>query len=179
MARPAFSKIPERINAKARLITEMDVSLLKILRLFPIFLAKKSPSTVNPNQTPMAFTAINPIAPQFTVPPWPVITETIPRTIARIIIPNTSSITAAARTVTPSGESIFLCSDRMRAVMPTEVAVLITPRNKLTGEVMGRPVIRLPAQAPDTKEMTTPPIPMTAPLTEKRRNRERSVSSPE
>ena len=57
----------------------------------------------------------------------------IPRTTVRVIIPNTSSITAAERIVTPSGEFIFFFSERIRALIPTEVAVEITPRKSGIG----------------------------------------------
>ena len=51
----------------------------------------------------------------------------IPLPMARTMSPRTSSMTAPAIIVVPSSLSIFLRSERMRAVMPTEVAVDIMP----------------------------------------------------
>ena len=135
---------------------------------------------VKPSQTPTAFRAMRPMDPQATEPPtWPETTETIPSITARMMIPSTSSITAAARMVTPSGESILRCSERIRAVMPTEVAMERTPKKRFTGAVRAWPVMRLPAQAPERKDTMTPPTPMMAPFRENRKKRARSVSSPE
>ncbi|OQB96323.1 MAG: hypothetical protein BWX81_01463 [Spirochaetes bacterium ADurb.Bin110] len=48
-------------------------------------------------------------------------------------MPRTSSNTAAARMVTSSGESIFFLSERILAVMPTEVAVFMIPIKRFAG----------------------------------------------
>ncbi len=48
-------------------------------------------------------------------------------------MPSTSSITAAARTVTPSGVSSRSRSVRTRAVIPTEVAVMLAPVKRAGG----------------------------------------------
>ena len=57
----------------------------------------------------------------------------MPMPIASTMMPSTSSITAPAMIVTPSSESILRRSERMRAVMPTEVAVDMMPMNIAAG----------------------------------------------
>ena len=53
--------------------------------------------------------------------------------MARTMMPSTSSMTAPDMMVTPSSLSIFRRSDRMRAVIPTLVAVDIIPMNIAAG----------------------------------------------
>src|SRR3546814_8502869 len=68
----------------------------------------------------------------------------------------------AARTVTPSGESRRLMSARTRAVMPTEVAVMIAPMNRAGTRVViesndASPNMIVPKK-PSTKGVITPPV---------------------
>ncbi len=110
---------------------------------------------------------------------------TIPRIIARTMIPPTSSITAPARMVTPSGDSIFFFSERILAVIPTEVAVAIAPKKSVCGE---KKPIDLPnsgleknkaTSIPKRKEKIIPPTPTKPPTTLYLINRFKSVSTPE
>ena len=82
------------------------------------------PMIIRPSQKPTAFRNTNPTDPAVTEP-----SSAMPTITARMIIPSTSSITAPASTVTPSGESSRLISARTLAVMPTEVAVMMDPTN--------------------------------------------------
>ena len=108
--------------------------------------------------------------------------------------PSTSSITAPAMMDTPSSESIFLRSDRIRAVMPTLVAVDMMPMYIGAASIMAcargiserylnlskNSGSRYTAQRlPSTKEPTTPPIPTMSPTKEYLRKRRRFVSRPE
>ena len=101
------------------------------------------------------------------------------------MIPRTSSNTAAAKIVTPSGESIFFLSDKILAVIPTDVAVDMTPRKRQTGSAKFpiSPVkafkMNMAETSPKTKEKTTPPIPIIPPETEYFMKSPKSVSSPD
>ncbi len=129
---------------------------------------------------PKAFAAIRPISlPSMEPPPLELRIVTIPRITAKSTIPNTSSKTAAASVVTPSGESIFFWSDKMRAVIPTEVAVERIPKNKHRGSMKDALMRNTPTRSPNTKEKTTPKIPMMPPATEYFKNKPRSVSRPD
>ena len=55
--------------------------------------------------------------------------ECIPSTMVNIIIPSTSSITAAPNMVTPSGEDNSLRSSKIRTEIPIDVAVRSDPIN--------------------------------------------------
>ena len=72
-----------------------------------------------------------PIAATLTHSTW--LLFAIPITIASIITPIISSITAPDIIVTPSGDCIFRLSESMRADIPTDVAVDTTPRNRHIG----------------------------------------------
>ena len=84
-------------------------------------------------------------------------------------MPSTSSITAPARMVTPSGESSLRFSERMRAVMLTEVAVDMTPRKMQAGwrKLKWPPMMpgssHMPSIAPTANEAITPPRPTKPP----------------
>ena len=70
------------------------------------------------------------LTPAVTAPPAAfaaTVAPMMPLPMASTMRPSTSSITAPAMIDTPSSESIFLRSERMRAVMPTEVAVDMMP----------------------------------------------------
>ena len=75
-------------------------------------------------------------------------------------MPSTSSTTAAAKTVTPSGESSRDRSDNTLAVIPTEVAVIIAPIKSAEGDHIpagpAKPNATV-AQAPRKNGMSTPP----------------------
>ena len=120
-----------------------------------------------------------------------------PRPIASTTMPRTSSITALAIIVTPSRESIFLRSDRILAVIPTDVAVPSMPMNRAGGENMERlSNIGIgmkwcssvsPShgsgmdahQLPRRNETTTPPTPIISPANEYLRNILKLVSTPD
>src|SRR3989338_5503518 len=125
MAKPDFSNIPETIKVKAKLIMEILPGSLNFFKSLLIFREKPKPKAVKPSQIAIAFKEIEATCCHWT---WWLLAK--PIIIARAIIPKTSSMTAADKIVTPSGESNLRLSDKMRAVMPTEVAVEITPRNK-------------------------------------------------
>ena len=180
----SFSKNPARRKATPRAAIEKSVAPPNKRTKRAIFFERRMKTTVATSQIPKALRAIRPILPPERDAPLPK-AETIPMTTARRTIPKTSSKTAAARMVTPSGESIFFLSERMRAVIPTEVAVDMIPRKRhFTSK---RPEHSIPktgrmnmAQpAPKKKETTTPPKPMIPPETEYLMKRERSVSRPE
>ena len=134
MARPMYSKNPARIMESPNASVAMACGFLKSFSNQEILRATSTPMSVAPSHTPNAFTATMPIAPQFTpaeaVPPAALaarVAAMMPLPIARTMRPRTSSMTAPAMIETPSSESIFLRSERMRAVMPTEVAVDMMP----------------------------------------------------
>ena len=96
--------------------------------------ANRIPRIVPPSQIPNAWIAIRLIVPQLTPPVEPAFSvPIIPMPTARTMMPSTSSITAPAMIVTPSAESIALRSERIRAVMPTEVAVHMIPMKSEAG----------------------------------------------
>ena len=68
--------------------------------------------------------------------------------MASRMMPSTSSMTAPARMVTPSWESSLRLSERMRAVMETEVAVHITPSRMVVGSLHESPSSQTPIVAP-------------------------------
>ena len=186
IASPIDSKKPESISARPNDMIAIGSGFLKSLSRPLIFRAARTPKAVAPSQMPKAFAAIMPMRPQSTpVPPAPC-AEITPRPIASTMMPSTSSITAPAIVVTPSSESMHLRSERMRAVMPTEVAVPMTPRNSAAGDrkPMG-PVprilgIRRTAQrSPRMNEPITPPTPTSVPASEYRTKSFMSVSTPE
>ena len=168
IASPCFSKKPPRSNAIPKAQIEKSYECLKILRNFAIFLENKRPAAVNTSHIPKARAAIKRIlTPSIeTCPPSEFKAATIPITTARRIIPRTSSKTAEARIVTPSGESIFFLSDKMRAVIPTEVAVDIIPRKRHLTSIIPQPKSIIPAMSPKRNEATTPPRPITPPARE-------------
>ena len=89
----------------------------------------------------MALSATKPISPQSNPESArtffaAVFAAMMPLPIAKTIKPSTSSITAPAIIVVPSSESIFFFSERMRAVMPTDVAVDIIPMYSGAAEVI-------------------------------------------
>ena len=134
IASPMNSKKPARTSARPKAIVAITTGLLNtVFRNFAMYRANRSPTAVAPSHTPNALSATNPISPQ-SIPPaaapvfaaaW--LAAMMPLPIARTMRPRTSSITAPAMIVTPSSESIFFFSERMRAVMPTEVAVDMIP----------------------------------------------------
>ena len=69
----------------------------------------------------------------------PILTElsAIPVTNVKQIIPKTSSITAAARIAFPLSVDIHPISFNVSTVIPTLVAVKITPKNKLCNHASG------------------------------------------
>ncbi|MPM59667.1 hypothetical protein SDC9_106513 [bioreactor metagenome] len=75
-------------------------------------------------------------------------------------------MTAAARIVVPSGESILFFSERIRAVMPTLVAVLKIPRKRQRGSMKEADSSTMPSATPKANDTTTPPSPTTVPATE-------------
>ena len=134
IARPMYSKNPASASARPKAIVAITTGLLNaFLRNFAIQGAARSPIAVAPSQTPNALSATRPIAPQSIAPAavpafataW--FATMMPLPIASTMRPRTSSITAPAMIVTPSSESICFFSERMRAVMPTEVAVAMMP----------------------------------------------------
>ena len=127
----------------------------------------------------MLFTAMSPIFDQFILPLPAADVPVMPITTARQIIPRTSSITAAARIVVPSGESTALRSESMRAVMPTLVAVHRIPMKSTLGSSMEVLNIHIPSPAPNRYDTAAPPIPTKEPVIEYRKNCLRSVSNPE
>ena len=80
--------------------------------------------------------------------------------------------------VTPSGEFIFLRVDNILAVIPTEVAVLITPRKRACGSMNGISMNIDATPVPKAKDTITPKPPITRLGNENRRKRLISVSSP-
>ena len=101
--------------------------------------ARTTPTAVPTSQTPNAFTAVAPMESHESGATAPVSgfgfwEAMMPMPIASTMMPRTSSMTAPAMIVTPSSESIFFFSERMRAVMPTEVAVDMIPMNIAAGE---------------------------------------------
>ena len=131
IARPMHSKNPASISARPNAIVAMTMGDLKqALRNFAIQRAASTPTSVAPSHTPNAFAATKPISPQsMPSPPLPPARAAtmMPLPMASTMRPSTSSITAPAIMDTPSSESIFLRSERMRAVMPTLVAVDMMP----------------------------------------------------
>ena len=134
IASPMNSKKPARTSASPKAIVAMTTGLLKtFFRNFAMYRAKTRPTAVAPSHTPNALRATKPISPQSIAPPAaPVFAAAwfaamMPLPIARTMRPSTSSITAPAMIVTPSSESIFFFSERMRAVIPTDVAVDMMP----------------------------------------------------
>ena len=133
MASPMNSKIPARTRERPNAKVAITCGFLNRLSRPEILRANNTPTSVAPNQTPKALIATSPIDPQLTaveVPPCAaaeIVAAIMPLPIASTIKPSTSSITAPAMIETPSSESIFLRSERIRAVMPTEVAVDIIP----------------------------------------------------
>ena len=59
--------------------------------------------------------------------------DMMPMTTARPMMPSTSSMTAAAMMDEPSGVSMLCLSDRILAVIPTDVAVQRMPRKRHRG----------------------------------------------
>jgi len=105
-------------------MASLDLSHFKPLE---IRLVNRIPNAVQTNQNPKALKAIQATALQSTGAPlrW---TLEIPATTASRTIPKTSSSTAPDRIVTPSGVDSFLFSLRIRAVIPTDVAVDSVPK---------------------------------------------------
>ena len=81
---------------------------------------------INASQNPAALANIKP-----TLDTDRSLSECRPTTTANMIIPNTSSTTAAAITVNPSAESSWRNSASTRAVIPIDVAVRIVPTNSI------------------------------------------------
>ena len=167
MASPCFSKMPASKSAIPSAQMEKSYWCLKNFKNEAIFFEKIRPSALKPSQIPKALSAMSSIAVKLIdPPPDPFITATIPRTTASMMMPSTSSKTAAASMVTPSGESIFFWSESIRAVMPTEVAVESIPRKRQRGSMNGASRRSIPTPAPLAKENTTPPRPTRPPTTE-------------
>ena len=103
----------------------------------------------------------------------------MPMTIVRIIMPITSSSTAAARVVTPSGVSSLLKSPSTLTVIPIDVAVDMAPMKRAFGSVKlsANPNATV-MPAPRTKGRITPPRATIEAGPEYLRNWRRSVSSP-
>ena len=126
------SKKPARTRESPNAIVAMTTGERNaFLRKSDILRAAKTPIAVAPSHTPNAFAATSPISPQ-SMPSAPAappraFAAIMPLPIARTISPSTSSITAPAMMVVPSSLSIFLRSERIRAVMPTDVAVDMMP----------------------------------------------------
>ncbi len=110
---------------------------------------------------------------------------TIPITIAKKIIPRTSSKRAVARIVTPSGESIFFLSDKILAPIPTDVATPTNPKKRGTVDI--NPLCKfnkyfekiIPKISPKIKENITSKIPIIEALAEYFKKVFKSVSKPE
>ena len=201
MASPMNSKKPASIIERPNARVAIASGLFRSLRSQEIFLATSTPMRVAPSHTPKAFTATIPILPHGTpvsaaaVPVAATVAPMMPFPIASTIRPSTSSITAPAMMVTPSSESIFFRSERMRAVIPTEVAVDIMPMYIGAACMMACPmciVARFPNvpgknfgsrytahRSPNKKLKITPPRPTSDPTNEYFRNILRFVSSPE
>ena len=134
IAKPMLSKKPARISDKPNAIVAITVGERNAnLRNLAIRRAARTPMIVAPSQTPNDLSATKPICPQSieaSAAPAPALLRLaaiIPLPIARTTRPKTSSTTAPAIIVVPSSESSFLRSERMRAVIPTDVAVDIIP----------------------------------------------------
>ena len=131
IASPIISKKPARTSARPNAIVAITTGDLK--RNFKSrarYRAASTPISVAPSHTPNALAATNPISPQSmpSPPPPPARVATMmPLPMASTMRPSTSSMTAPAMIVVPSSESIFFFSERMRAVMPTDVAVDMMP----------------------------------------------------
>ena len=178
IARPACSKSPASINANPKAKTEKTLADLKNFRKSAIFREMSSPMAVTPNQMPKDLTVIHMMGPQAIFVPVNS-TFAMATTIARQTMPRTSSMTAAAMIVTPSGELMARCSERIRAEMPTDVAVQRIPRKRQRGSMNSHPNANMPTAAPQTNEQTIPPMPTIVPTTEYLKNVRTSVSSPE
>ena len=80
----------------------------------------------------------------------------IPETRVRATIPKTSSITAAARIVLPLCVFIAPISLSVSTVMPTDVAVKMTPINKFSNQASGPTLYMLPTRKPIASGTRTP-----------------------
>ena len=208
---PSASKRPAITSESPNASVPIATGDLKSFSSQEIFFASTSPITVPPSHTPIAFSAVLPICPHgmppCSAPPEAapaVCAPMMPMPIASTMMPSTSSITAPAIIVTPSSESILRRSDRMRAVMPTDVAVDMIPMNSAAGSstaFITSPAWTYPCsfarhsipprmsgitltaytahRSPNRNESTTPPIPTSDPANANFRNIFRFVSMPE
>ncbi len=207
--RPSASKAPAMTRASPNASVAIAPGALKSLRSHEMRRASTTPTAVPTSHTPNAFTAVAPMESHESGAISPVsgfgfCEAMMPMPIASTMMPRTSSMTAPAMIVTPSSESIFFFSERIRAVMPTEVAVDMMPMNIAAGEriaftsspcftsspssarhwippsMSGRNVVAYTAhRSPKRKENTTPPIPTSEPANAYLRNILRFVSMPE
>ena len=134
MARPAFSKRPATSSAKPKARVGKAAGALKSFSRLAMRRERIRPSAVTPSQMAKLRIVMVAIDPQFMLPPRSSM-PAMPTTTARQTMPSTSSMTAAAMIVTPSGEPMAFCSDRIRAEMPTLVAVQRMPRKRVRGSV--------------------------------------------
>ena len=169
MASCASSKSPATISARPSARMAIWAFSPAPLSARPISRANRMPTAVAPSQMPSDLKAIQPMWPQSTAP-LPPDAPITPMPMARTTMPSTSSITAPATMVTPSGESSLRFSERMRAVMLTEVAVDMTPRKMQAGsrKLKWRPPMmpgssHMPSSAPTPYEAITPPSPTRPP----------------
>ena len=133
---PIDSNSPAITSERPKARVAIATGLRKNFKSHEILRASRMPMTVPPSQTPKAFAATLPMPSQLTELPasaFP-LAAMMPMPMARTIMPRTSSMTAPAMIVTPSSVSIFRRSERMRAVMPTDVAVDMIPMNIAAGE---------------------------------------------
>ena len=174
IARPKLSASAAAKNAKAKARAISAPGTLKPSNTRDIVLASTIPTIIKPNQNPSAFPAITVTSVKVTLP-----VALIPTTIVSTRIPNTSSTTAAARTVTPSGLAITFRSLSTLAVIPTEVAVSIAPMNNAFGSpILSANPKRTVAATPRTKGSISPPMATAEAGPANRRNCFRLVSRP-
>ena len=79
-----------------------------------------------------------------------------PETIVKAMIPKTSSITAAAKIAFPLSVFIAPISFKVSTVIPTEVAVKITPKNKFSIQASGPTLYIMPIAYPIARGTKTP-----------------------
>jgi len=133
-ASPGFSSKPARINDKPKASTEKSILFLNDFKNEDKNLEQSNINDVTRSQIPKIFPALASInCTEILLPALVEVADDIPNTTAKIIIQITSSKTDADKIVTPSGESSFFRSERVLAVIPTEVVVAITPKKRQRG----------------------------------------------
>ena len=134
---------------------------------------------VKASQNPMAVQRYEPISPHGACPPASA-TLHMPTTMASIDHAEHVVEDRAGEDGDPLRRvGLLAVSERIRAVMPTEVAVEIVPRNRATGSMKESRRGRRPSRTAPRAKRTHPADAHRVPTTEYRRNSARSVSRPE